>query len=213
MTKLILIRHGQSMANLEHIFAGAYDVELSTLGRQQAEKTAEYIAENYIVDKVYSSDLKRAFETGKCVADRLNIEIVPEQGLREIFAGSWEGKRFDELEKEFAEKYNIWRNDIGNAVTNNGESVRDLSVRVSAALEKIACENDGKTIVIATHATPIRVMECLWRGLSLDEMKNIPWVSNASVTVVDYVNGLVNFEAVGEDRHLGEIKTKLPANV
>ncbi len=67
MTKLILIRHGESVANRNHIFVGHTDVELEEKGVKQAELTAQYVYENFKVDKVYASDLKRAYETGKKV--------------------------------------------------------------------------------------------------------------------------------------------------
>lgn len=70
MTTLILIRHGESKANRDRIFAGHLDVDLQEKGLKQAKITAEYISKNYLVNRVYSSDLKRAYQTGKCVADK-----------------------------------------------------------------------------------------------------------------------------------------------
>lgn len=213
MTKLIFVRHGQSMANLENIFAGTYDVDLSPKGHMQAEKTAIYVAENYKIDKIYSSDLKRAYSTAKHIADRLDLDIITETGLREISAGQWEGMHFDDLEKNFPDEYSIWKNDIGKAVCPGGESVKHLGERVTNILSQIAEKNCGKTVLIATHATPIRVIECLWQNLSLDKMKDIPWVSNASVTTVEISNDAAYFLEIGIDEHLTDIKTELPANV
>ena len=73
----------------------------------------------------------------------------------------------------------------------------------------------GQTLCIATHATPIRVMECVWRGLSLADMQQIPWVSNASVTIVRYDldgQGGVTGQLVQRDlhEHLGSDLTVLP---
>ena len=64
MTTLILVRHGQSESNLKHIFCGQTDVKLTEKGHAQAKKTAEYIIKNYKIDKIYSSDLQRAYDTG-----------------------------------------------------------------------------------------------------------------------------------------------------
>ena len=89
MTKLLIIRHGQSQANLDGIFVGHVDSPLSDLGKQQAEVTADFIVSNYHVDAVYASDLERAFYTGKTVADRLGLPITAVRGMREIFAGDW----------------------------------------------------------------------------------------------------------------------------
>lgn len=214
MTRLLFIRHGQSESNLAGAFTGHTDVALTALGRRQAEAAADYIVSHYQVDAVYASDLQRAYNTGKAVANRLNLTIQPHQGLREIFAGEWEGMAFTYLLATYPETYaNIWRNDIGNSTCDGGESVAHLQQRVSAAAREIAEANDGKTVVIATHATPIRTMECLCQGKTLSQMKDIPWVSNASVTEIHYENGIFTEIISSYDKHLGSMVSTLPSNV
>lgn len=213
LTKLLIIRHGQSMANLEDIFAGHYDAELSELGHRQAEKTAEFIADNYDVDSIYASDLSRAYNTAKHLSDKIGIPIVKESEIREIQCGEWDGKKFSDLAIEYYESYHTWIYDIGKASCPGGESVVELSKRIMSAVDKIISENNGKTVVIATHATPIRVMQTVWQGLDIGDMKDVPWVSNASVTVVNCHNGNITFEKIGYDLHLGDIVTELPNNV
>ena len=212
MTTILLVRHGESEANHQNIFAGHTDADLSALGHEQAEKTAEFLAENYKIDAIYSSDLKRAFKTGLHTAVKVGVPIWPEEAFREIFAGKWEGRKFDDLQKEFQEDYNIWLTDIGNAACTDGESVKELGERVQKRLTEIAKEYDGKTVLITTHATPIRVSQCIWEGKPLSEMKHIPWVSNASITVVEY-DGTWNLKEVGIDAHLAEMRTLLATNV
>ncbi|MBQ7935479.1 MAG: histidine phosphatase family protein, partial [Clostridia bacterium] len=114
MTTLLLIRHGQSEANIKNLFAGHTDAELSPLGKQQAQVTARYIKDNYQVDRVYASDLQRAYETGKATADRYGLEVIAVEGMREIFGGDWENLSYELLEKEYAEAYDIWLHDVGN---------------------------------------------------------------------------------------------------
>ncbi|MBQ4052500.1 MAG: histidine phosphatase family protein [Clostridia bacterium] len=213
MTTLILIRHGQSVANIKSLFAGHSDVELSELGKEQAQATADYIFKTYKVDKVYASDLQRAYFTGKATADRFGLNVEKTDRMREIFAGEWECKQYEWLAQNDSEAYDCWLHDTGNSRCPGGESVAQLGRRVYDALLKIAQENDGKTVVVATHATPIRVMECMCQNISLDQMKDVPWVSNASVTELQYDQEKWNYVKRGYDAHLGEIKTKLPANV
>ena len=213
MTTLLLTRHGESEANRDGFFAGQTDVELLSKGIEQAEKTGEYIAENYKIDKVYASDLKRAYKTGEIIAALSNAEIFPEKGLREIYAGKWQQKKFEELVEEYKEGYSVWLNDIGCCTTPDGESVKELSGRVLKALTKIANDNEGKTIAIATHATPIRAVQCLIEYSDLDRMKDVPWVSNASVTELAYSEGRWELVKAGRDEHLSSLKTTFPANV
>ena len=214
MTTILMVRHGESEANRQGVFAGNFDADLQNRGVKQAEKTAEFIANTYKVDKIYASDLKRAFRTGKAIGDRLGMEVVPDRRLREISAGEWEGKTFNELEEQFKESYYIWRTDVGNAKCPGGESTRDLGARILAALTEIAEANEGKTVVVATHATPVRVMQVHTQaGGDFNVMKDIKWVSNASVSEFIYENGKFRCGKISQDEHLGELSTSLPANV
>lgn len=213
MTTFLLIRHGESMANAEKRFAGHLDIPLSPLGEQQAALTAAFIANTHHVDAVYASDLKRAFFTGKAVADTLGLPIFPDNQLREIAAGEWEGVIFDQLQVLFADSYRRWLTDIGNAGCDGGETVSQLQTRFLAALRRIAERHPFQTVVIATHATPIRVLQCHCEGKKLAEMHDIPWVSNASITTVTYEDGVFRAVATGEEAHLGTSGSKLPANV
>lgn len=213
MTKLLLIRHGESQANRNGIFAGHYDADLQDTGALQAQATAEYISKNFNIDKVYASDLKRAFKTGKILADLTHTEIIATPRLREIRAGKWDGMLFDEIPKVYPQDFEKWYSDIGNARCTDGESIAELSERIMNAVTEIAQENDGKTIAIATHATPIRVMQTLVETGNLNDMNDIPWVTNASISIFNYDNGIWNIEKISIDEHLGNMVTKLPENV
>lgn len=212
MTTLLLIRHGESEANRQKIFTGQINPDLEPEGLLQAEMTAKYIAENYKVDKIYASDLNRAYKTGLALGELLEMEVIPDKNLREINGGEWEGKHFCDLPKLYARDFYMWMSDIGRSRPTNGESVRELGDRIMAELTKIAEENDGKTVAIATHATPIRAAQSILQTGSVDKMTNIPFVSNASVTVLEY-DGSWNLVKIGIDEHLGKLKTALPANV
>lgn len=213
MTTLILVRHGETHANHDGIFAGWTDVELRNKGREQAHKTAQYIAESYKVDRIYASDLKRANETGAIIARYTHAPMETDMKLREVFGGIWEGVKFDELVARYPDEYGVWLHDIGMSHCPEGESVQQMAMRVYAALKQIVSQNEGSTIVIATHATCIRAMQCVVTGTPFEKMKDIPWVSNASVTQINVENGEWSLAVVGYDAHLGELITHLPKNV
>lgn len=213
MTTILIIRHGESEANNQKIFAGHMDTSLQKRGVEQAKLTAEFIANNYKVDKVYASDLKRAFVTGKTLAEKVGVEIIPEEGLREIDCPLWDGVKFDEMHFVDEEKYKMWIEDIGNAQTPGGESVADVGKRVYNTVKRIAEENHGKVIAIASHGVAIRTLQSLVSTGGFDEMKNIPYVSNASVTELFYDNGEFRFGKINIDEHLGSLLTTLPGIV
>lgn len=213
MTKILLIRHGESEANRKNIFAGHIDPDLQDTGVLQAKLTAQYIKENYRVDKIYSSDLKRAYNTAKQLAELIDLEIITDKGLREIAAGEWEGVVFDDLIKIYPDDFKKWMDDIGNAGCTGGETVKELTERVFSTVEKIARENDGHTVAIASHATPIRTIITMIKYGIIDRMNDVEWVSNASVTELEYDNGNFRIVLIGEDAHLKSLVTRLPDNI
>lgn len=215
MTRMIFVRHGESVGNLERRFYGNFDKGLTELGRKQADKTGEYLLEKYKLDIAYGSDLGRAFETGEIIAGKQGLRVIPDKGLREIYAGVWENELFDEIMVKYADEYAVWKNDIWNSRPVDGETVRELCERVKKAVWDIAQKNDGKTVLIATHATPIRTLECEWRGEPYEAMKDHPWVKNASVSVIDYdtENNTVIPVVIGEAEFMGDMITTLPKNI
>lgn len=213
MTTLLLVRHGQSEANRGNFFGGQLDVPLIAAGEEQAALTAKFISETYNVSAVYASDLCRAYKTGEIISDALGAPLKAHTGLREIYAGEWQGKTFDLLNRDYAESYSVWCKDIGSCRCLGGESIRELADRVLATCTQIAAAHDGETIVIATHATPIRALQCICSGRDLIEMKDVPWTSNASVTEITYDGGKWSLLRIGIDAHLSELKSTLPSNV
>ena len=210
--RLILVRHGQSEGNLVRSFLGHTDLDLTELGHKQAECTAEYL-KNEKIDVIYSSDLKRAWNTAEHIAAKKDLSIIADSELREIFAGEWENKLFCDLETDFSEDFKCWREDIGNSAPTGGESVKALYNRIITELLRIAKMYDGETVCIATHATPIRMACVKARGLSVEQAKDVEWVKNASVTVIDVEDGSFTMVKEGYCEHMGELVSGLPKNV
>jgi probable phosphoglycerate mutase len=212
MTRFLMIRHGYSVANLEKRFAGHSDFPLTDIGKKQAERCAEALKQVHI-DAIYASDLSRAFETAIPVAEAHSLTVIPHKGLREIYAGVWEGREFSELDEKYPESYGIWKTDLGHAHPDGGESVAQLYSRILATLGDIAEDNEGKTICIATHATPIRSVCTAAMGLGAEDMSRIGWTANASISLFEYENGRFTAVYTSNTDHLGDITTKLPTNV
>lgn len=212
-TTLIFMRHGESSGNKSSSFNGNLDLDLTQLGENQAECTAQYL-DKYKIDIIYSSDLKRAFKTALHTAKRQNIEIIKSKNLREIFGGDFEGLKYDKIEQMFPKEYNLWRNDMGNCVCPNGESIRDLEKRVNREVKNIAMRNKDKTVLISTHATPIRVMSTVWYKKDITNIRDFDWVKNASVTVVNY-DDIENPKVIEYDvhNHLTDLLTHLPSTI
>ncbi len=209
MTRMIFVRHGESTGNQTHSFYGHFDGGLTERGRAQARAAAKFL-KDYKIDIAYGSDLSRAFETGTIIAKPHGLEVIPDKELREIYAGEWENLLFAEIGEKYPEEFGIWKTDVWNARPVGGEKVSELAARVRREVWKLARENDGKTVLIATHATPVRVLVCEWLGMADEKMCEIDWVKNASVSIVDYdtENNTVKPVVIGEAEFLGDLATQ-----
>lgn len=201
-TRFIIIRHGESEGNLSNVFAGQVDVPLTDLGRKQGQCTAELL-KNEKIDAVYSSDLCRAYETALFTAEKHGLPVIKHKGLREICGGLWERLPYSEIRKKYAEQYNIWVNNIGLTHCDGGESVQGVGNRVFDAINEIAKENIGKTVCIGCHALALRAFTAKILNIAPKDIhEKLPWVTNASVTYIDYEDDKFTLVKYGEDAHL-----------
>ena len=211
MTKFIFVRHGESIGNKAGRFLGNYDGELTGLGIKQAERAAEYLKGERI-DAVYASDLSRAYETGRIIAAPHGLTPIPDPELREIRAGKWENEKFEKIDELYHSDWVVWQRDIYNSRPTGGESVRELYERVNREVWRLASLHDNQTLLIATHATPIRMLMRYW-----SETNETPahWVGNASLTAAEYDNAsrTVRVLYVSENSFLSGLETNLPPNV
>ena len=212
MTELYLVRHGQSESNLLNIYAGHLDSPLSETGKIQAKLLVNYFKDIHI-DAIVSSDLLRAYGTIFPTAKDHGIEIIKNRNLREIYAGQWEGVEFSVLEREYEKDYSVWLNDIPNAVCTGGESVRELSDRITNEMNKIIAEYDGKTVVVASHGMPIKVLCSIWKTGNLESIRDASWAPNASVTHILFTDGKPDIINEFDTSHLAGFLTNLPDNV
>lgn len=215
MTRLVFVRHGESMGNIESRFYGNFDGPLTEKGRRQARLAADYLADWHF-DAAYASDLCRAYDTGCAIAARHpGLEVIKDARLREIFAGEWENVPFAELAVKYCDEYALWMTDLWRAQPVGGESIAELALRVRTAAWDIARKNEGRTVLIATHATPIRTLQCEWQGAAYEDIQHIKWVQNASVSVADYdtSNSSVNLITLGDASFQGDNATPIPTDV
>ena len=205
-TRLVIVRHAQSESNEARFFAAATNVNLTTLGRRQAEKTAEFLTD-YVFDRAYTSPMVRVLQTAKPIL--AGRDLIPEynDGLREINGGMWEGLPYSEIAEKYPDERELWYHHFGDCVCTGGDSVCEVDLRVRKTFLKIINDNPGKTVLVTTHATPIRLITNFFLGRTLRAIDDIPWAGNASVTVVDcYENGTYKMILEAYDQHLAELQ-------
>lgn len=202
MVRFLFLRHGLSVTNKSGCFCGQMDAPLTAEGHVQAEQAAEYICANYKIDAIYSSDLTRVKQTVAPTAKKLNLPITYTKYIREVDVGTWMGHTLDEIKEREPEKFARYSSGDTSVVLGGRESFDDVLVRADKEIKRIACENDGKTLLIGTHGGVIRMLCGKWLNLSDVEMRVKYPTNNASLTVVDFENGVGKIVEFGIDNYL-----------
>ena len=152
-----LVRHGESVSNLEGRVQGQEDIELSDLGRAQARQVAAWsrslfasppVAQS-LIGEVWSSPLRRARETAAEIAAVLGLPVMLEEGLCELHAGIFQGHLWADLEAEFPDEVAQWRSGDVHYRIPGGESRAQLAARGRAAIEMLARRDTPGMIVVA----------------------------------------------------------------
>jgi broad specificity phosphatase PhoE len=155
-TRVFLIRHGATELSAEDRFAGAVDVLLSDGGRDQARRLGHRLRQETIT-AAFASPMRRTMETARLVVEPHQIAVTPVDGIREIAHGRWEGKRREEVEKEFPAEYQRYEDDPFSFAPADGESGLQVTARALPALLKIVEEHSG-CIVVVSHKATIRLL-------------------------------------------------------
>jgi probable phosphoglycerate mutase len=203
-TRILLIRHGQSLGNAERRFGGHSPTPLSELGRRQAEATASaLVAEK--VNAIYSSDLLRAVQTAELLAQATGLEINQTDALRERSVGLMEGLTFEEAAARHPDEYAaLLRRDFEH-VLSGGESYRQLLGRAAAELDRAIERNRGGCVAVFSHTGTICILALhLMGALDAPRLKPV-WIasSNCGITRVELrSDGFVRVSALNDTRHL-----------
>jgi broad specificity phosphatase PhoE len=166
VTRLLLVRHGETEWNKEGRYHGVTDVELSKVGLEQARRLSQRLAKEK-PDALYSSPLKRAMQTAQQIAEVHNMSIVPRDELRELNLGDFEGKRFRGAGDEGRPLEAAW--EVGNVdfTPPGGETLYQLHDRVAGFLSALGVRHSERTVLIVSHGGTLRVMICHLMGIEL----------------------------------------------
>jgi alpha-ribazole phosphatase len=165
LTRLLLVRHGQTGWNAERRFQGQSDRPLNPRGRWQAEWLRQRLAAEAL-EAIYASDLQRAWDTAEAIAEPHDLAVRSEPRLREMHFGQWEGLTYAEIRKQDRQALDSWEADPLSVAPPGGESVGQLAARVQAALDGIVGAHADGTVLLVAHGGALQVLLCLAFGLS-----------------------------------------------
>ena len=165
MTRLLLVRHGETDLNTQSRMQGQSDAPLNEQGRQQAEALKNRLA-GETIHAVICSDLRRAWETGTILTRRLGLSLTPDPRLREMDFGGWEGLSYEEIQARDPDVLARWGADVMDFTPPGGENLRRFAKRVEPLLAEMAQKYEKETVLLVAHGGSLQLLVALALGLS-----------------------------------------------
>jgi phosphoserine phosphatase len=204
--RLIIVRHGESEWNRTGRYQGQCDAPLSALGLRQAEALAGRLRDEPI-DAIFTSPLQRAAKTAEAIARHhptTPFEQAP--ALMEIHHGDWQGLLADEVIERYGAGLREWRVHPSRAQMPNGESFSNILKRVLDFKERLCAEYPSRDVLISTHDVVVKILVADALGMNMDRINRI-WVTNASISVIEYGDDLPYLVSLSEACHLGRLES------
>ena len=186
MTRLLVVRHGETMFNREKRFQGWLDIPLSDFGSAQAKACAGYLARSPFipVTRIYSSPLCRAQQTAKAIAGALGADLATDERLREINVGKIAGMTWEDVAVEHPQLMEEYRRNPTATRYPGGESVLDVWDRAKDLLRHIIEAHRGETVVVVGHAIILKALICHILHLEAPNHRRMT-LGNASLSVAE----------------------------
>lgn len=165
MTRVILVRHGQTAWNKEERVRGQVEVPLDETGVAQAELTATRVVKEWQPVAVYCSPMQRAVQTAQAIARRLDLQAQPTAGINDMNFGEWQGLTAEEVQRRWPQMAHAWLEAPHTVAFPGGESLNALRTRGVAALEEIVARHRDADVVIVGHMVVNRVLLLAVLGL------------------------------------------------
>jgi broad specificity phosphatase PhoE len=203
MLHLLLVRHGESEWNVQRRFQGQSDVPLSALGRRQAQLVAGRLAGEKI-DAVYASDLVRAWETARPIAEKNGLKILSEPRLRELKFGVLEGLTFEEAQERYPEMVAAWLDDF-NRPPEGAETIAVFNARVVSLLDDLRQKHDEQAVLLVGHGGSLSELLRVILGLSREKRWYLE-LENASLSEVLIAETYISVKRLNDTCHLSSLK-------
>jgi len=198
MKKLFLIRHCATVQNDACRYLGVTDMPLSAKGRHQAQLIADRLRNEHI-NAIFTSPLRRSFETAQIIARPHQFEVSTVPGLHEINFGQWEGFTFDEIRSKNPEEMSKWLDEPLSFVFPGGESVQEFCSRVLEALDDILTISG--TVAVIAHGGSLRIIICHLCGWPAKSFHSFV-LDTASITVLEHYGDTTIIKTLNDTCHL-----------
>jgi broad specificity phosphatase PhoE len=201
MTRLLLVRHGETVWNADGRIQGHADVSLSEKGRMQARLAADRLKDEKVT-AVYSSDLKRASETGEIIAAVHNLPLVTTPLLREAYLGRWQGLTVEQVEEQYPDEYAAYKQDSVASRPPDAERLEDVISRCSRFLEEVINAHPDDCIAAACHGGSIRGIIAAAFGAGPSIYRHLR-LDNGGITILELKESRSILVTLNDVCHLG----------
>jgi alpha-ribazole phosphatase len=164
MTQILLVRHGLTNWNQAGRLQGQSDLPLNSLGIQQAAAAGARLAAEPL-QAIYTSDLKRAWQTARIIATEHSLPVTRLAELRELHFGVWEGLTYAAIQARSPLGARAWSEDLRHFAPPGGESLDQMAARVDGFLQQLKDLPQDRCLAIVAHGGPLQVLICLAVGL------------------------------------------------
>ncbi|MBX3228357.1 MAG: histidine phosphatase family protein [Labilithrix sp.] len=179
-----LARHGETADNARRVFQGQGGSGLNRLGRAQAQRLAERLR-HAPPEAIYASDLERAADTARYVAEACGMTVTLDEDLREVDVGLWTGKGYDEIARLYPEEWAAWEHGL-DVRRGGGETYAELAARVERAVSRIAARHaDGSRVLLVSHGGSIKSWVARLLGVNAEGLRALAGVANTGLTLVE----------------------------
>jgi len=209
MTRIILVRHGQTEWNRVERFRGRADVPLNETGLAQAKATGQRVASDASLSEewqpvaIYSSPLSRAVKTAEAIAQHFNLLVQAHPDIADIDYGQWQGLTPDEVKARWPEIHHAWYNAPHTARIPGGETLQDLRARGMAAVNELAARHAGQTFVMVGHTVINRIILLGVLGLGNDHFWRLKQ-DTCAINVFEADGGEFTLASLNDTCHLRE---------
>lgn len=203
MTRIILVRHGETPWNKDRIFRGSVDIPLNDTGREEARLAGEWLKGEKI-DVAYSSPLSRAVETAENIACHHGLTVQKLDGLADLNYGDWQGLPLAEVKKTYGDLYRQWETMPQTVRFPNGETLEEVRVRALTAVDEVLQRHPDQNILLASHRVVNKVLIAAFIGLDNSHFWRIGQDTTA-VNRFDKVGAIWNIVTINDICHLRSI--------
>lgn len=189
MTKVLLVRHGETEIGRTRHLCGVTDEPLNTRGLRQAELLAGRLSEMRLA-ALYASGLQRAWVTAGRVASSRQMEVAASPEMRELDFGKCEGLTFDQVKERYPEVARLWLSRSPDLRYPEGESLEHFVRRVTSFGARLREHKGSDSVLLVAHLGSLRVLLCHLLGISWQHWWQFQ-LDNASITVIEmHPNGI-----------------------